>query len=56
MYPRGGRDERIRLAARLHEKIETIMSNLTDIDKRYLEKILNMGGGYVMDYTDATFD
>ena len=32
------------------------MSSLTDIDKRYLEKILNMGSGYVLDYTDATFD
>ncbi len=31
------------------------MSTLTDIDKRYLEKILDMGGGYVLDYTDATF-
>ena len=31
------------------------MSNLTDIDKRYLEKILGMDGGYVLDYTDATF-
>ena len=31
------------------------MSTLTDIDKRYLEKVLDMGGGYVLDYTDATF-
>lgn len=31
------------------------MSSLTDIDKRYLEKILNMEGGYVLDFTDATF-
>ena len=31
------------------------MSSLTDIDKHYLEKILSMSGGYVMDYTDATF-
>lgn len=31
------------------------MSNLTDIDKRYLEKIINMDGGYVLDYSDATF-
>jgi hypothetical protein len=31
------------------------MSSLTDIEKRYLEKILGMGGGYVLDYTDATF-
>ena len=31
------------------------MSSLTDIDKRYLEKILDMSGGYVMDYTDTTF-
>lgn len=31
------------------------MSSLTDIDKRYLEKILDMSGGYVLDYTDATF-
>ncbi len=31
------------------------MSSLTDIDKRYLEKLLNMGGGYVLDFTDASF-
>ena len=31
------------------------MSSLTSIEKRYLEKILDMGGGYVMDFTDATF-
>ncbi len=31
------------------------MSSLSDIDKRYLEKILNMGGGYVLDYSDATY-
>jgi hypothetical protein len=31
------------------------MSSLTDIEKRYLEKILGMGRGYVLDYTNATF-
>lgn len=31
------------------------MSSLTSIDKRYLEKLLNMEGGYVLDFTDATF-
>lgn len=31
------------------------MSGLTAIDKRYLEKILGMGSGYVMDFSDATF-
>ena len=31
------------------------MSSLTDVDKRYLEHILNMQSGYVLDYTDATF-
>lgn len=31
------------------------MSSLTDIEKRYLEKILGMGSGYVLDYTDATY-
>lgn len=31
------------------------MSSLTDIDKRYLEKILGMGSGYVLDYSDATY-
>ena len=31
------------------------MSSLSDIDKRYLESILEMSGGYVLDYTDATF-
>lgn len=31
------------------------MSSLTDIDKRYLEKILSMGDGYVLDYNDAAY-
>lgn len=31
------------------------MSSLTDIDKRYLERLLSMQGGYVLDYSDATF-
>jgi hypothetical protein len=31
------------------------MSSLTDVEKRYLEKILQMQGGYVLDYTDAKF-
>lgn len=31
------------------------MSNLTEIDKRYLEKILGMQSGYVLDYSDTTF-
>lgn len=31
------------------------MSSLSDIDKRYLEKILDMNGGYVLDYKDVTF-
>lgn len=31
------------------------MSSLTDIDKRYLERLLEMGGGYVLDYSDASF-
>lgn len=31
------------------------MSNLTDSDERYLEKILDMNGGYVLDYNDQTF-
>ena len=31
------------------------MSSLKDTDKRYLEEIFNMGGGYVLDYTDATY-
>jgi hypothetical protein len=31
------------------------MSSLTDNDKRYLERLLEMGAGYVLDYTDATF-
>lgn len=32
------------------------MSSLTDIEKRYVEKVLGMGGGYVLDFTDATFE
>jgi len=31
------------------------MNSLTDIDKRYLEKILEMSSGYVLDYSDATY-
>ena len=31
------------------------MSTLNDAEKRYLEKILNMSSGFVLDYTDATF-
>lgn len=31
------------------------MSTLTDLEKRYLEKILNMHQGYVLDYNDASF-
>jgi len=31
------------------------MSSLTDIEKRYLEKLFDMQSGYVLDYTDATY-
>ena len=31
------------------------MSSLTNVDKRYLEKVLVMGSGYVLDFSDATF-
>lgn len=31
------------------------MSTLTPVDKCYLEKILGMGGGYVLDFTDDSF-
>lgn len=31
------------------------MSSLTDIDKRYLEKLLDMSNGYVLDYSDNKF-
>ena len=31
------------------------MSSLTDIEKRYLEKLLGMGSGYVLDFSDATY-
>lgn len=31
------------------------MSSLSEVDKRYLEKILGMEGGYVLDYNDMTF-
>ena len=31
------------------------MSSLTAIEKPYLERILDMGGGYVLDYSDATY-
>lgn len=32
------------------------MSSLTDVEKRYLEKILCMQSGWVLDYTDPTFE
>ena len=32
------------------------MSNITDVDKRYFEAVLDMRRGYVLDYTDTTFD
>lgn len=31
------------------------MSSLTDIERRYLEKLLGMQSGYVLDYSDATY-
>lgn len=31
------------------------MSTLNEVEKRYLERVLGMGSGYVLDYTDATF-
>ncbi len=32
------------------------MSSLTTVDKRYLETVLNMAGGYVQDFSDRTFE
>ncbi len=31
------------------------MRSLTDIEKRYFEKLFGMGSGYVLDFSDATF-
>lgn len=31
------------------------MSSLTEVEKRYLEKILGMGGGFVLDFSDPRF-
>lgn len=31
------------------------MSSLTEIEKRYFEKLFGMSSGYVLDYTDATY-
>lgn len=31
------------------------MSSMTDIEKRYIEKLLEMGSGYVLDYSDASY-
>jgi hypothetical protein len=31
------------------------MSSLTDVEKRYFEKLLDMQGGYVSDFSDATY-
>ena len=31
------------------------MSSLTDIEKRYFEKLFGIGDGFVLDFTDATF-
>ena len=32
------------------------MSSLTTVDKRYLETVLNMAGGFVLDFSDRTFE
>ncbi|MCY4673603.1 MAG: hypothetical protein OXD43_07565 [Bacteroidetes bacterium] len=32
------------------------MSSLTDIEKRYFEKLFGMSSGYVLDFSNATFD
>lgn len=32
------------------------MSSITEVDKRYFESVLDMRRGYVLDYTDATFE
>lgn len=32
------------------------MSSLTNIEKRYFEKLFGMNSGYVLDFSDATFD
>ena len=32
------------------------MSSLTNIEKRYFEKLLGMNSGYVLDFSDTTFD
>lgn len=31
------------------------MSSITEVEKRYLESVLRMSNGYVLDYTDGTF-
>ena len=31
------------------------MSSLTAADKQYIERVLDMDGGYVLNFTDATF-
>ena len=31
------------------------MSSLNVTEQRYIEKVLDMGNGYVLDFTDATF-
>ena len=32
------------------------MSSITDVEKRFFESLLRMRSGYVLDYTDTTFD
>ena len=32
------------------------MSSLTMVDKQYLETVLDMAGGFVLDFSDRTFD
>lgn len=32
------------------------MSSLTDLEKRYFEKLFDMSSGYVLDFTNATYD
>jgi hypothetical protein len=38
-----------------HRRMEVSLSDLTGSDRRKLEKLLGMGGGYVLNFSDRTF-
>jgi hypothetical protein len=46
----------VRLLYERSDRIPQIMSDLTFVEKQKLEKLLGMASGYVLDFSDRTFD